>query len=256
MILGWAIGALLAAAPAAGHGHKPPPIVTTRGIKAAQEYAKARQGLVSFAVVGTHGKVRGYDRSRTYPSASVCKAMLLTEVLRQARDRDLTTEETGLLEPMITRSANQPARDLFARIGSPGLYEIAEAVGMREFSSDFSLFESRISAEDQARFFYKLDDLLPDRHRSYARQLFKDIIPAQRWGIPEAIGGRNLTPLFKGGWRSDVVHQVARIERTTHRRVALAVLSATTDQGYGRATVEGIARRVLRVRSSARRRRP
>lgn len=245
MIAGWAaIAALLAPGPA--HHRKPPPIVTARGIREARSFAKSREGTVSFAVIGTHGQLRGgYDEARTYPSASVCKAMLMTEVLRNAHDRDLTAYEQTQLEPMIMRSANQPARDLFAQVGSAGLYEIAEAAHMREFSSDYSLFESRISAEDQARFFFKLDDLLPRRHRSYARQLFKQIVPAQRWGIPPAAEARHLTALFKGGWRSDVVHQVARVERTTHKRVALAVLSATTDQGYGRETVAGIAERVL-----------
>ncbi len=116
---------------------------------------------------------------------------------------------------------------------------------MHYFSSDFSLFESRIAAGDQARFFLQIDELVPERHRVYARQLLSGTITAHQWGIPPAAKKRHMRWFIKGGWRSDVVHQVGLLERGKKRRVALAVLSSTTDQGYGRATVEGVARRIL-----------
>jgi len=244
------VGGVVAAVVAATGAPEPAPakrapLVSDRGVKAARAFAQGREGFVSFAVIGTKGKVRGYDRARTYPAASVTKAMLMVEVLRRAEGRSLSTAETDLLYPMITRSANQPARDLFSLVGSPGLYAVAEAAKMRDFSSANSLFESQISAEDQARFFVKLGGLVPRRHRSYARGLLKSVIPAHRWGIPPAARERRLTPFIKGGWRSDVVHQVALLEKSRKRRIALAVLSDTTNQGYGRATIEGVARRVL-----------
>lgn len=243
------VSAVVAAAVAAGGAPAEPakrqPLVSDRGVKAAQRFAKEREGLVSFAVIGTNGRVRGYDRTRTYPAASVAKAMLLVEVLQRARGRGLTAYERSKLEPMILMSKNPPARELFAQVGSPGLVAVAEAAGMRHFSSDFSLFESQITAEDQARFFLRVDALVPERHRRYGRRLLRGVIPEHSWGIPSVAEPLGFTAFHKGGWRSDVVHQVALLERSPRRRVALAVLSATANQGYGRATVEGVARRVL-----------
>lgn len=248
--MNWALAIAAAAATVGqpgGPSDKPErkPLIRDGAIAAAREYAQQREGAVSFAVVGSGNRVRGYDRRRTYAAASVGKAMLLVKVLRDAHDRPLTTEELQLLEPMITESKNPPARKLFARIGPEGLYEVAEAAGMHYFSTDFSLFEARIAAGDQARFFLKIDELIPARHRIYARTLLSGIIEPHQWGIPPAARDRHMRWFIKGGWRSDVVHQVGLLERSKDRRVAIAILSETTDQGYGRATVEGVARRAL-----------
>ena len=46
------------------------------------------------------------------------------------------------------------------------------------------------------------------------------------------------------GWRTNIFHQVALLERDD-RRVALAVLTSGTGHDYGRVTQAGIAARVL-----------
>ena len=126
----------------------------------------AGMGTPSFAVVTRGGKVRGLHLTRTYPAASVTKAMLLVAVLRAAQGRELTGAERGLLAPMIERSDNKAARALFAFHGPPALQAVAGAAGMRHFSIAGSLFEARIAAGDQARFFARIDRLVPKRHRA------------------------------------------------------------------------------------------
>ena len=223
----------------------PEPLVTAARVRAAREWIATREGGPSFAVIGTGGRLRGYEHTATYPSASVTKAMLLVAVLRDARDRELTGEERRLLEPMILASKNPPARQLFARYGSPALHAVAEAARMQRFESAGTLFDSRICAGDQARFFLRIDRLVPERHRRYARHLLHNVIEPHRWGIPPAARRNGLRAYIKGGWRSDVVHQVALLERSRRERIAIAVLTASTSQNYGRNTVRGVADRLL-----------
>ena len=107
---------------------------------------------------------------------------------------------------------------------------------------------SRIDAEDQARFFLRIDALTPRRHRAYAMRLLSHITPSQRWGI-----GRVRTPpgwrlYFKGGWGSGtgaVDHQVALLTNGA-RRVSLAILTAQDgSHAYGKETLRRIARLLI-----------
>jgi hypothetical protein len=151
----------LAALPAPAPS-SPPRRPTDADVAAAREFALGRQGDVSFAVASTRGFVRGHERTRTAPSASV---------------------------------------------------------------------------------FVNLHELLPDRHRAEAERLLAGVVPWQRWGLPAALPGRPV--MFKGGWRRDIVHQ-AGVVLVGQRRVGIAVLTTgNPSQGYGRATVGGVARRLL-----------
>jgi hypothetical protein len=221
------------------------PLTTPRSIAEAKRYIRTRAGDPSFAVVTERGRLRGWHKDRTYPAASVAKAMLLVAALRDARHRELAPEERSLIGPMIHRSSNKRARKLFARYGSLGLERVAHLARMRYFDSRGSLFEGTICARDQARFFMRIDRLIPRRHRAYARHLLSHIVTRQRWGIPPAATAHHLAVFFKGGWRRGITHQVARMERTGRRRIALAVLTRSPDRPYGEATIEGVARRLL-----------
>lgn len=86
---------------------------------------------------------------------------------------------------------------------------------------------------------------MPERHRAYTRALLGGIVPWQRWGIAPVASARDFAIFFKGGWRHQLVHQVALLERAG-RRVALAILtSGEATSAYGQATLAGIAARVL-----------
>ncbi len=183
-------------------------------VAAATTYAESRSGQESFAITEQGGKLRGRLVHRHMTSASVIKAMLLVAYLRQpsVRGRALTSSERGLLEPMIRVSANDPASTIFNRLGTAGVSAFAKQAGMRSFRVSTHWGLSELTARDQARFFRRIDLLVPKRHRAYARRLLVTVASSQSWGIaPVAPKGWQL--FFKGGWlpRSDGwVHESGR----------------------------------------------
>ena len=222
--------------------HPPPlPVVPAdRAVTAARAYAAHRRGRVAFAVVDSHGRMRGHNSSRTYASASVIKAMLLVAELERIGARPVSDHEERVLEPMIRKSSNTAARRVYRRLGPGPVLRLARRAHMRRFALP-ALFEARIDAADQARFFARLDPLLPAGHREYARHLLGHVVPEQRWGIPQGVGP-GWRVYFKGGWRKGLVHQVALVEGPGGVAFSLAVLTdKDPSQHYGHETVRGIA---------------
>jgi hypothetical protein len=107
--------------------------------------------------------------------------------------------------------------------------------------------DAHITAADQVRLFLRIDKLAPKRHRAYLRGLLGGIASSQRWGIAPVAEARDFHIMFKGGWRSNISHQVALLERDGER-IALAVLTSGASDGYGRLTETGVAERVLASR--------
>jgi hypothetical protein len=239
-----------AAVPATAAAQSPSVPSWEANVLAAARYAETRSGIESSALVDTRGRLHGRAVSRVYRSASVLKAMLLVAYLSRpsVRSRELTARERGLLAPMIRWSANEPATYLVRLLGRRALNRVAARGGMRHFRLDARWGFSEITAQGQARFFRRIDRLVPERHRPYARRLLATVVPAQRWGIPPArpAGWRIF---LKGGWGAGsgwVTHQAALLERG-RRRVSVAVLTRSNpSHAYGTHTIEGIARRLLR----------
>ena len=107
---------------------------------------------------------------------------------------------------------------------------------------------------DQAKFFWHLERLTPPRFRDYALGLLRSIVPAQSWGIPRVGRPLGASVFFKGGWRrtgiGQLVHQAAFI-RYRGAGFSLAVLTdGNPSRSYGIATIQGVARRILRVKPS------
>ena len=238
---------VLAAAPASAHAIPPgakPSLVALGGIPDARHYARGRAGTVAFAVARPGHRIRGLHVDRWFYSASVVKAMLALEVVREARHRGLSATERALLRPMITRSDNDAASAVYRRVGGAGLYRVARAAHMTHFADVGNWADAHITAADQARLFLRIDRLAPKRHRHYLRSLLAGIVPSQRWGIAPIAEGRGFGILFKGGWRTNLSHQVALLERDG-QRMALAVLTAGAPDPYGRLTETGVADRIL-----------
>ena len=194
--------------------------------------------------------MRGRLVHRHMTSASVIKAMLLVAYLRQpsVRGRELTSSERSILEPMIRMSSNDAASTIFNRLGTAGVSAFAKQAGMNRFRVSTHWGLSELTARDQARFFRRIDLLVPERHRAFARRLLATVVSSQRWGIaPVAPKGWQL--FFKGGWlpRSDgwVLNQVALLKKGK-RRISIAILTrGNPSEAHGQETLRGIAKRLL-----------
>lgn len=238
---------------------KPRECLEAKRIAEARRWAADRTGVVSFAVLDECKRLVGDHRFRTHYSASVVKAMLMVAYLRgeDVRDRDLSADERALLVPMITMSDNQAANEVYAIVGEDGLYELAEDAEMRAFTTMAIWGGSEITAGDQASFFARIERYIPKRHEGYGLDLLASVIDPQRWGIPR-------TPLpgwelhLKGGWSPQAdtggwrVNQVALLRRHD-RRLAVAIMTSDNpDFEYGRNTIEGVAKRLLRAYATKR----
>ena len=218
-------------------------------VRAVRRFLAHRAGTVSWALIDSHGRMHGRAPRRTFISASLVKAMLLVAYLRQAGNRPPTTEERALLGPMITRSDNELATAVFARVGDARLLDLAERAGMRSFSVSGYWSGAHFSAADQARFFRVFDRLTPRRSRGYARTLLSSIVAWQRWGFSRFSLALGFDTFFKGGWRGtglgQLVHEAALFERGP-LRVSMALLSdGNPSHDYGTATLRGVAARIF-----------
>lgn len=221
-------------------------LATAAGIASAKRFAARRKGVVGFAVLDGQGRMRGVNRSVTFPSASVVKAMLLVATLRRYGHSHLDSTTAATLTRMIEVSDNDAADAIYRRVGAQGLYRVARAAHAKHFRDVGYWASAQLTAADQARFFYNIDKLVPATHRHFARKLLSSITTEQRWGIAPVAARHDMKAFFKGGWRTGITHQVALLIRGD-RRIALAVLtSGAPSQVYGEQTIEGIAARVLR----------
>lgn len=217
-------------------------------IREAFSFAGSRAGAVSVAIVDSRGHSHGLHPDRGYVSASVVKAMLLVAYLRQI-DRYPIAAERAVLGPMIARSKNKDATEIYRRVGDAGLIALARRAGMRSFSVCCTWTLARITAADQARFFHRIDRFVPRVSRAYAHELLSSVIPQQRWGFarPALLAGFSME--MKAGWRPTpagrLLHAVGAFERGG-RRISLAILTdGSPTHDYAVATVSGIAERVF-----------
>lgn len=191
----------------------------------------------------TQGRLRGRGMAVRRPSASLVKAMLLVAYLRT--HATLEPSARADLDAMIRTSDNAAALRIYPQVGKGGLHRVGRAVGMRRLDLSRSLFDTQVTAADQARLFFRLDRVVPRDHRRYARRLLSEVAAYQSWGIPPAARRRGLEVRFKGGWRKDIVHQAAEL-RGRDAHISLAVLTVgNPSQRYGEETIAGITRRVL-----------
>jgi Beta-lactamase enzyme family len=217
-------------------------------VAAARRYAERRAGEVAFAVVDPRGRLRGHRMTATAPLASVFKALLLVAYLRMRDGERLSTADRRLLAPMVRRSDDVAATRVRDRLGRRRIEHVARAARLRSFRHHPVWGMSRADPRDLARFMFRLDSLVPGRHRAYARGLLATVVPPQRWGVARVVPpGWRL--YFKGGWGSGtglVDHQVALLERG-RRRVALAIFTRfNPGHSYGKRTLRGVAIRLLR----------
>ena len=221
-------------------------------VRAVQRFLAARGGVNSWALVDSWGRLRGFAPRRVYVSASLVKAMLLVAYLRQIGNRMPDGAERASLGPMITSSSNDAADTVYYRVGDAALYDLARRAGMTRFSVAGYWGNARFSAEDQARLFRRIDRLVPEASRAYARGLLSSVVGYQRWGFSRVSLAHGWRTFFKGGWRSTgagrLVHEAALFERGD-TRVSMAVLTdGNPSHEHGTETLREVARRIFEAR--------
>jgi D-alanyl-D-alanine dipeptidase len=232
----------------APHAH-PARFPAAARIRAVQRYLSTRAGVNSWALIDNWGRLRGFAPQRVYVTASVVKAMLLTAYLRMLGNRMPSTGDRAALNRMITVSSNEAADTIYSRLGDAPLYDLAHRAGMTHFSVAGYWANAHFSAEDQARFFNRIDRLIPKASRGYARTLLSSIVSQQRWGFSRYSLARGFKTFFKGGWRGtgagQLVHEAALFERGP-LRISMAVLTdGNPSQAYGQETLRGVAQRIF-----------
>jgi zinc D-Ala-D-Ala dipeptidase len=225
-------------------------------IRAVRRYLGARGGTVSWALVDNWGRVRGFAPERVYVSASLVKAMLLAAYLRGIGNRMPDAGERAVLGPMITVSSNDAADTIYYGVGDAALYRLAKRARMTGFSIAGYWANAHFSARDQARFFNRIDRLVPRASRGYARTLLSSIVSYQRWGFSRYAAARGFKTFFKGGWRAtgagQLVHEAALFERGPLRFSMAVLTDGNPSHDYGTETLRGVAQRIFPARRRVR----
>ena len=108
-----------------------------------------------------------------------------------------------------------------------------------------------ITPADQARFFYSMDSQLPRQSRPSPATCSRTSPPSRAGAIPKVARPLGWKVYFKGGWRGtdsgQLVHQAARLERGQERIAIVVMTDGDPSQGYGIATIKGVAERATEV---------
>ncbi len=235
-----------------GTGSLPQGFPGSAAVGRASGFLHRRAGRTAFAVMDSEGRLSGLHVHWRFVSASVVKAMLLVAYLRRLHDHGqhrVDSYSNSFLYPMIHVSDNSAATQTWSIVGDSGLYSVAHAAGMTDFSIVGIWANAQISAADQARFFFEMDSLIPHEFVGYARFLLSTIAGYESWGIPAVARPRGYRVFFKGGWRGtglgQLVHQVGRLEGH-HRRFSIAVMTdGDPSMGYGIGTIQGVTGALL-----------
>jgi hypothetical protein len=235
-----------------GSGSLPAGFPGPVAISRASGVLRSRGGKTAFAVVDSEGRMSGVHEHWTFVSASVVKAMLLVAYLRRLDARGqhhVDSFSDSFLYPMIHVSDNSAATQTWSIVGDSGLYAVARAAGMTDFSIVGIWANAQISAADQAKFFFEMDSLIPREFVGYARFLLSTIAGYESWGIPAVARPRGYSVFFKGGWRGtglgQLVHQVGRLERHGQRFSIAVMTDGDPSMGYGIDTIQAVTGALL-----------
>jgi hypothetical protein len=219
----------------------PPAFPGRKAVAQALDWAAGRSGKVAVAVVDSRGDVTGLHAHATFEGASLVKAMLLVAYLRSRPAPDPALD--AVATTMIEESDNGSAHTIYGVVGAKGLKKVASVSRMEDFEPGAGWLDSRVSAADQARFFFGLERHVPAARRGFARKLLAGITAMQRWGIPAAAGPAGWKTFFKGGWLgldNRLMLQAAWLEKG-RKRWALAVMTDDNpDRAYGWDTQKGV----------------
>jgi hypothetical protein len=221
-------------------------------IHRAEAYLDGRGGHTALAVVTSEGREYGIRIHDRFITGSVVKAMLLVAYLRRLDSMGqhfVDSNSNSFLYPMINVSDNNAATQTWSIVGNSGLYDVAHAAGMVDFSVSTDWGSAFLSAYDQAKFFFKMDSLIPKEFVGYARNLLSTIAGFESWGIPAVARPLGWQVFFKGGWRPSpniwLVHQIARLEGHGLTFAMAVMTDGDSGMGDGISKIEGTTAALL-----------
>ncbi|HUO73540.1 MAG TPA: hypothetical protein VMU39_22415, partial [Solirubrobacteraceae bacterium] len=134
-------------------------------------------------------------------------------------------------------------------VGDSGLYAVARAAGMTDFSVSGLWGTALLSPADQAHFFFIMDSLIPREFVGYARFLLSTIVSWQSWGVPVIARPLGYQTFFKDGSEptglGQLVHQIDRVEGHG-RTFSIAVMTdGDPTMLYGEQTIQGLTQALL-----------
>jgi hypothetical protein len=236
-----------------GAGALPAGFPGTAAIDRAAAYVSTRTGQAAFAVVDSEGRLAGVRVHSTFNTASVVKAMLLVGYLRRLDSmgqHQVDSYGNSFLYPMIHVSDNNAATQCWSIVGDGGLYAVARAARMTDFSVSGLWGSALLSPADQARFFFEMDSLIPREFVGYARWLLSTIDPSQSWAIPAVARPLGYQVFFKDGSEpygsGQLVHQIARLEGHGQTFSIAVMTDGDPTMQYGIDTIAGVTRALLR----------
>jgi hypothetical protein len=227
----------------------------------ARDIQAARRGRSSTVAVWVNDPGAGITCSLSgsshFDSASIVKVTILGAVLRKALDqhRYLTSTEAAQLRAMITRSDNNAASALWAKLGHSYLRHFLNLAGMKQTvlgpGGYWGL--TQVTAHDETlllRLLLTANTVLTGNSRAYALRLMAQVISSQRWGVP-AGAPRSVTVHVKNGWLPRATHgwRINSIGGFTWSKGWYSIVVLSMDNptmSYGITTVEAIARVVHR----------
>jgi hypothetical protein len=236
-----------------GSGYLPVGFPGPAAVAHAASYLAGRIGRTAFAVVDSEGRMSGVHIHWTFPTASVVKAMLLVAYLRRLDaigQHRVDSYSNSFLYPMIHVSDNNATTQTWSIVGDSGLYSVAAAAGMTDFSVSGLWLAAMLSPADQARFFFEMDSLIPREFVGYARFLLSTIEPSQSWGIPVIARPLGYQTFFKDGSEptalGQLVHQIDRLEGHGRTFSVAVMTDGEPTMQYGIDTIQGVAAALLR----------
>ena len=218
-----------------------PSFPSARNTAAAVAWAARRRGEVAVAVVDTNGRASGYHEHEPFQAASLAKAILLVGYLRLHPAPDATLDAAA--DTMIEDSDNDSADAIFAVVGSKGMSRVAKLAGMQDYEQGSGWIDTRVSAADEARFFYNYEKYVPAPRLGFARTLLSGVTRMQRWGIPAAAGPAGWKVYFKAGWLgldNHLMDQAAWLVKGAQRWALAIMTDDDPTPTYGWDTEKGI----------------
>jgi hypothetical protein len=235
-----------------GDGSLPVGLPDPGAVARSARYLAGRTGRTAFAVLDSQGRLSGTNVHSTFFTASVVKAMMLVAYLRRldARgQRRVDGYSNSFLYPMIHVSDNNAATHCWLIVGNAGLYAVARAAHMTDFSVSGLWGSALLSPADQARFFFEMDSLIPKEFVGYARFLLSTIEPSQSWAIPAVARPLGYRVFFKDGSEptasGQLVHQIARLEGHGVTFSLAVMTDGDPTMQYGIDTIAGVTRALL-----------